>query len=80
MTILASGPNIIMCGSTGLVNRGTRDHPLPKGLGPYVGKPLAEVPDDLLRRYDLWLWMGGDEFEAWATGDELERRRNNEAD
>lgn len=74
MTILASGPGIIVCGSTGRVNRGTRDHPLPKGLGKYAGKPLAEVPTPELERYDLWLWMGGDQFEAWAVGDELASR------
>jgi len=78
MTILAYGPTMIVCGHTGCVNRGSREHPLPKGLGQYAGKALEDVPTEALESYHSWLFWhddGPDWFEMWSVEDELDKRR-----
>lgn len=78
MTILASGPNMIACGSAGRVCRlpGRR---LPNGLARYVGTPFDECPTEALERYGSWLCAGpdgwcGHSFELFDISDVLTKR------
>lgn len=78
MTILASGPGIICCGSLGHVHR-IKGRRLPNGLGQYVGVPFADCPLDVLSRFSSWLRAGpygwyGHSFELFDIDDEFARR------
>jgi hypothetical protein len=77
MTLLAWGPNFIMCGSTGYLNRGCRDRPLPKGLGHWANKRLTACPTDVLERYRTWMaGPDADWHEMWEVEDILEKRNH----
>ena len=62
MTIIASGPDMIVCGSIGHIHR-VRGRRLPNGLGKYVGVPFSECPLDVLERFSRWLCDGP---EGWC--------------
>jgi hypothetical protein len=86
MTILAAGPNFIMCGSAGHIRR-QHGRRLPGALVPWVGRPFTDCPTDVLRAYQRWLtkppdgWAGclfelqhiDDVVDARATEEEQER-------
>lgn len=78
MTILASGPNFIACGSVGCVRR-EKGRRLPNGMAKWVGVKFRELPDEVLRAYGHWLVSGpygwyGASFECMDIEEEWERR------
>lgn len=79
MTILASGPNIIVCGSLALGIHRRPGRRLTSELVKWVGTPYSECPDSVLGKFSSWLCSGPDgwagaAFECFDIEEEFERR------
>ncbi len=78
MTILASAPTFVACGSRGVVHR-VKGWRLPSALVPYVGTRYEDVPTPELLAY--WQWFCGPErwlghlFEMMVIEEVLDVRR-----